>query len=93
MPPPYYTVKFRRDTARRWFGLNPLLAEGEPGFETDTGRVKIGDGSKKWRDLEYFGGEGGGSGEDLLEHILAAEPHPAYDDGPDLNLLYQNAKV
>lgn len=87
-----YTIKFRRDTATRWARLNPLLAQGEPGYETNTGRVKVGDGSKLWNDLPYFGGSAGETAA-LLEHIDAAEPHPAYDEGPSLNLLYENAKV
>jgi hypothetical protein len=29
----------------------------------------------------------------LLEHINAETPHPVYDDGPSLALLYENAKV
>lgn len=31
--------------------------------------------------------------DDLNTHINSGTPHPVYDDGPDLNLLYQNAKV
>ena len=27
------------------------------------------------------------------EHVNAVEPHPAYDNGPSLSLLYANAKV
>lgn len=42
-------------------------------------------------------GPKGDPGEDtadiLEEHINAEEPHPAYDNGPDLTLLYENAKV
>lgn len=42
-------------------------------------------------------GGGGGSGDismaDLEAHIDADEPHPIYDDGPSLELLYENAKV
>lgn len=29
----------------------------------------------------------------LLEHINSETPHPVYDDGPDLTVLYENAKV
>jgi hypothetical protein len=29
----------------------------------------------------------------LLEHVESETPHPVYDDGPSLLLLYQNAKV
>lgn len=90
-----HTLKFRRDTANRWATLNPILGEGEPGFETDTGRLKVGDGSTRWLALEYFlpGNLGDTPNDTLSAHINAAEPHPVYDDGPSLYLLYQNAKV
>ena len=31
-----------------------------------------------------------GNGEDLEEHILSVEPHPAYDDMPDMKLIFEN---
>ncbi|MDI6720379.1 MAG: hypothetical protein QMD46_12285 [Methanomicrobiales archaeon] len=34
---------------------NPVLGAGEPGRETDTGRIKIGDGSASWNVLPYYG--------------------------------------
>ena len=46
-------IKFRRDTATNWAGINPILGSGEPGLETDTGKVKIGDGSTSWSLLSY----------------------------------------
>lgn len=45
--------KLRRDTASNWTSVNPVLASGEPGFETDTGRLKIGNGSGAWTALTY----------------------------------------
>lgn len=47
-------VQFRRGTAAAWTSANPTLAAGELGFETDTGQIKIGDGSTAWASLEYF---------------------------------------
>lgn len=82
------TFEFKRGTAERWTLLNLILAAGEPGLEKDTGKFKIGDGRTPWRNLPYFGNVG------LLdEHINDPTPHPAYDDGPSLLLLYENAKV
>jgi len=44
-------IQLRRDTAANWTAANPVLAQGEPGAETDTGTVKIGDGVKDWKTL------------------------------------------
>jgi hypothetical protein len=52
-------IKFRRNTAANAASSNPLLDAGEPGFETDTGKFKIGDGSTAWNDLPYAGGGSG----------------------------------
>ena len=49
------TIQLKRGTAARWFELNPILAAGEPGFEYDTKKLKIGDGSTAWMDLPYVG--------------------------------------
>jgi hypothetical protein len=46
-------IQWRRDTAANWTSNNPTLAQGEPGFETDTGNYKIGNGSTAWTSLAY----------------------------------------
>ena len=48
-------IQFKRGTAQRMIEVNPLLAEGEPGYEYDTHKLKIGDGIHKWNDLPYIG--------------------------------------
>lgn len=40
-------------TQAEWAADDPVLALGEPGFEWDTGRFKIGDGSTSWNQLGY----------------------------------------
>ena len=37
----------------KWSGVNPVLAQGELGYEIDTNRVKIGDGLTAWNSLAY----------------------------------------
>jgi hypothetical protein len=44
----------RRGTAAQWTGANPTLAAGEIGYETDTGKFKIGNGSSAWGALNYY---------------------------------------
>jgi hypothetical protein len=48
-------MQVRRDTATNWTSSNPTLASGEIGFETNTGKFKIGTGSATWGSLDYFG--------------------------------------
>jgi hypothetical protein len=49
-------VQLRRDSAANWTAINPVLAEGEAGFELDTKSYKIGDGATAWNDLDYMAG-------------------------------------
>jgi hypothetical protein len=49
----------RRGTASQWTTANPILNAGEIGFETDTNKFKIGDGTNHWADLDYFIDEAG----------------------------------
>lgn len=46
----------RRDTAANWTTQNPTLLAGEIGYETDTGYIKVGDGSTAWTSLGYIDG-------------------------------------
>jgi len=46
-------IQLRRDTAANWTSTNPTMAQGEAGYETDTGKLKIGDGSTAWNSLAY----------------------------------------
>jgi len=57
-------IKFqlRRDTSTRWTSANPVLLDGEPGYETDTYKLKIGDGITPWQCLPYVNSGGSGTG-------------------------------
>jgi hypothetical protein len=48
----------RRGTAAQWISTNggngPILNAGEIGYETDTNKFKIGDGTNHWINLDYF---------------------------------------
>lgn len=48
------TFQFKRGTAQRWIEVNPILKQGEPGFEYDTNKLKLGDGKSAWLDLPYI---------------------------------------
>ena len=51
------TFKVRRGLADTWKKQNPVLAYGEPGFEKDTYKLKIGDGTTEWNLLPYVNAE------------------------------------
>jgi hypothetical protein len=44
----------RRGTAAQWLAADPVLNVAEIGYESDTGKFKIGDGTNHWDDLNYF---------------------------------------
>jgi hypothetical protein len=48
-------IQLRNDTASNWTTNNPTLAQGEMGLETDTNKIKFGDGSTAWNSLPYIG--------------------------------------
>lgn len=47
-------IQVRRGTSTQWSNINPVLAAGEIGLETDTRRIKFGDGSSTWSALSYL---------------------------------------
>jgi hypothetical protein len=59
-------IQLKRDTAANWSINNPTPSAGEPCFEIDTGKLKIGDGITAYNSLPYQGGTSdtaGGSGD------------------------------
>jgi len=71
-------IQLRRGTAAQWTSANPTLAAGEGGFETDTGKFKLGNGSQNWVALKYAGGGG----------ITVSETAPT---SPDQGALWFNS--
>ena len=73
------TYQLRRGTSSVWKKNNPLLAAGEPGYELDTHKVKIGDGTSYWKDLPYIG-----------EHnIVSYATHTEFPSVGNVNYLYK----
>lgn len=52
----YKKILFRRDLAATWTSVDPVLSAGEIGLESDTGKIKLGDGTSSWTELNYFYG-------------------------------------
>jgi hypothetical protein len=74
--------KLRRDTAANWTEANPILAEGEMGYETDTNKMKIGNGTKAWKDLSYFSS----SSDTAATFFDGGLPNTTYTSGPVFDL-------
>jgi len=60
-PPSNIKFQLRRSISSNWTSTNPILQAGEPGFETDTYKLKIGDGITPWNLLPYISASGQGS--------------------------------
>jgi hypothetical protein len=53
---PQSSINLRRSTAAEWLSENPVLGLGEAAFESDTNKLKIGDGIDTWDLLSYASG-------------------------------------
>jgi hypothetical protein len=76
-------IQIRRDTSTNWGNANPILSQGELGLETNTGKLKIGNGSTLWNNLAYFAD---GASIDLasVEQSIIPDVDDTYDLGsPD----------
>jgi hypothetical protein len=49
---------FTINSRSNWASINPVPQQGEPGLESDTSNLKIGDGRTRWSGLPYFGSPG-----------------------------------
>lgn len=75
-----HIYQFKRGTAARWMEINPILKQGEPGFEYDTGKLKLGDGFTPWKDLPYVQQEiilEDNLSYEIVEGALADIEHPS----------------
>ena len=77
-------VQFRQDLKDNWTSSDPVLLQGEPGYEYDTGKFKIGDGTKVWHLLDYSSGSQGETGAAAYVYIAYASA----DDGTDFTLTF-----
>ena len=47
------TIQFRRGSTAEWTSINPILRDGEPGWDKTVKKFKVGDGLTPWVDLPY----------------------------------------
>jgi hypothetical protein len=50
-----YNIRIKRASSSRWNSINPILSAGELGLESNTGKIKAGNGSATWSQLNYIG--------------------------------------
>ena len=56
-------VQHKRMTASDWTNSSLILLDGELGVESDTGKVKVGNGRDRFASLQYLTGPKGDKGE------------------------------
>ena len=49
----YAKLQINTKTSAQWTSTNPVLLSGEIGLESDTLRMKIGNGNDRYSDLQY----------------------------------------
>jgi hypothetical protein len=62
-------IQLKRGTASQWTAANTVLFTGEIGYETDTAKFKIGDGSTAWNSLGYSNANLGSASLDALSDV------------------------
>ena len=67
-----YRWRVWTDTAANLASENPILLDGEIAKESDTGKMKIGDGSTAWNSLRYVNGQAGS--ESITETVSVTIP-------------------
>lgn len=50
-------IQLKHGLAASWADKNPVLLAGEVGIETDTLKMKVGDGTSNWKALGYLGAD------------------------------------
>jgi hypothetical protein len=80
-------VRWKRGTAADWASANPVLRLAEPGWETDTGKFKVGDGITAWNDLDYVNTGTTGGGGDIPGDTHAATSKTSLADLDEIPLI------
>ena len=75
-------IQQRHDASTKWASVNPILLAGEIGVETDTNKIKIGDGATAYNSLDYFVGD-----IDLSDYYDKTEIDNLLDDKADTSDL------
>lgn len=69
-------IQFKRGQTKTWKASKVILADGQPGYDKDKHKIKIGDGKSAWDKLPYASGL---SEEDILSSEKDAKAHAKVD--------------
>lgn len=72
-------LQIRHDTSSNWTSVNPVLLSAEIGYETNTGFIKIGDGTTAWSSLPYW--TGGATGDMILASVQTVTGAKTFNSG------------
>lgn len=88
-------IQMRRGAATSWNATDPVLAEGEFGFDTTAGQLKIGTGTTSWSNLDYLISDAslGTSLGDYIELVEKGSTNGVAELDSDRNLLIPNASI
>ena len=86
-------IQLRRDTAADWTSNNPTLAAGELGYETDTTKFKVGDGTTAWTGLSYNTSAGGATINNQAENRLVSIGSTTTELDGEANLTFDGSTL
>ena len=81
-------IQFRRGTTKSWRSTKIKLASGQPGYDKDKNKIKIGDGEKLWSELPYASGL---SAEEILSSEDVAKSRNKLDKEDKTIITYGTA--
>jgi hypothetical protein len=85
-------VQNRRETAATFTSGNPVLYAGEIAVETDTLKLKVGDGSTAWNSLTYLQGEPAPQNNYSFDISASSQTLDLSGIGPDIDGTIYKAK-
>lgn len=82
-------IKFKRGSTKSWKNTTFTLAAGQPGYDKDKNKLKIGDGKSSWNNLPYLSGL---SAEEILSDEIIAKTLCKQDVDNTALITYGNVK-
>jgi len=88
-------IQMRRGTSSDWNSADPILNEGEIGYNSTLGQIKIGDGTSLWSELTYLATESelNSSLADYIEIIEKGAADGVAELNADKNVLTQSSVI